>query len=111
VQRLAPGRPPDLCDGASAALHGLSIVSTMDKPRALHPLPLPANAAHVNYSDRLLGPSTHSAHADVLQFGVVQYPVLRTFAPGSGLLDSAERRNFGGDDSRVQTHDAVFDGL
>src|SRR5258708_23989137 len=41
--------------GASAALHGLPVVPPRAAPRALHPLPLPANAAHAEYSDRLLG--------------------------------------------------------
>jgi hypothetical protein len=37
--------------GASAALRVFTLVSAP----ALHPLPLPANAAHAEYSDRLLG--------------------------------------------------------
>jgi hypothetical protein len=41
--------------GASAALHGLSVVPLRTAPRALHPLPRMANAAHVEYSDRLQG--------------------------------------------------------
>src|SRR5216683_3106166 len=41
--------------GASAALHGLPVVPPRAAPRALHPLPLLANAAHAEYSDRLLG--------------------------------------------------------
>src|SRR5882762_5485276 len=58
--------------GASAALHGLPVVPPRAAPRALHPLPCtdamagakpnciariygPANAAHVEYSDRLPG--------------------------------------------------------
>jgi hypothetical protein len=40
--------------GASAALHGLPVVPPWAAPRALHPLPLLANAAHAKYSDRLL---------------------------------------------------------
>ncbi len=71
AQPLRHGGTTDPCEGASAALLGLSIVLTMDKPRALHPLPAHypmvwaksnciariyglANAAHVEYSDRLL---------------------------------------------------------
>ena len=42
--------------GASAALRGLAVVPLRPAPRALHPLPLPANAAHAEYSDRLLAP-------------------------------------------------------
>src|ERR1700676_3875566 len=58
--------------GASAALHGLPVVTPRAAPRALHPLPAhypmawakpnciarihgPANAAHAEYSDRLPG--------------------------------------------------------
>jgi hypothetical protein len=41
--------------GTSAVLHGWSVVPPRPAPRALHPLPLPANAAHAEYSDRLLG--------------------------------------------------------
>src|ERR1700737_2100003 len=44
--------------GASAALRGLSVVPPRPAPRALHPLPLLANAAHAEYSDRLLGRAT-----------------------------------------------------
>src|SRR5258708_26490183 len=40
--------------GASAALHGLPVVPPRAAPRALHPLPLLANAAHAEFSDRLL---------------------------------------------------------
>ena len=41
--------------GASAVLRGWSVVPLRPAPRALHPLPPPANAAHGEYSDRLLG--------------------------------------------------------
>src|ERR1019366_5823485 len=40
--------------GAAAALRGLTVLPLRPAPRALHPLPLPANAAHAEYSDRLL---------------------------------------------------------
>src|SRR5450755_1815603 len=41
--------------GASAALRGLPVEPPRPAPRALHPLPRQANAAHAEYSDRLLG--------------------------------------------------------
>jgi len=52
--RCALAAPTDPSRGRSAALHGLSIVSTMDRAARLQPLPLLANAAHAEYSDRLL---------------------------------------------------------
>src|SRR6202795_4824096 len=54
AQSLYLAVPMDLCAGASAALHGLPVVPPRAAPRALHPLPLLANAAHAKYSDRLL---------------------------------------------------------
>src|SRR5882757_3923824 len=110
AQPLYLAVPADLCAGASAALLGWSIVPTMACAARLASAPSPCQRG----SRELLRQapctrrSTHPAHADVLHFGVVQYPVLRAFAPGPGFLDSAERRDLGGDDPRVQTHDAVF---
>ncbi len=40
--------------GASAALRGWAVGPPRPAPRALHPLPFPANAAHAGKSDRLL---------------------------------------------------------
>src|ERR1700684_2975743 len=54
---------------------------------------------------------THSADAYVLQFGVVEDPVLRAFAADSRFLHAAERRYFGANDAGVEPNDSIFDGL
>src|SRR5580658_9516628 len=57
------------------------------------------------------GRSTHAAHADVLQLGVVENSILRAFAAGSRFLHASEGRDLGGDDAGIQSNDAVLDRL
>src|SRR6266404_4501130 len=66
--------------GASAALHGWSVVPLRPAPRALHPLPLPANAAHAEYSDRLPGGAAAHRHDACLVIPYVKPWVLHTRA-------------------------------
>src|SRR5579875_140776 len=47
----------------------------------------------------------------VLDFNPLVDSVLRSFATDSGLLDTAERRHFGGDDRSVDAHNAVVETL
>jgi hypothetical protein len=71
AQPWCHGATTNPCAGASAALHGLPVVPPRAAPRALHPFPRTdpmlwakpnciariyglANAAHAEYSDRLL---------------------------------------------------------
>ena len=54
MKRNLPGPCGLAGGGASAALRGLAVAPLRPAPRALHPLPLPANAAHADHSDRLL---------------------------------------------------------
>jgi len=50
-----PSAPEGLAlEGASAVLRGLPVESTTACAARLHPLPCRANAAHAEYSDRLL---------------------------------------------------------
>src|SRR5208283_6067794 len=50
-----PSGPEGLAlQGPSAALRGLAVDQPRPAPRALHPPPCRANAAHAEYSDRLL---------------------------------------------------------
>src|SRR5882724_6539339 len=87
---------------ASAALHGLPVVPPRAAPRALHPLPLPANAAHAEYSDRLLGGGPWIADVDLDLYAI---RIMREQLPehGAGNVVDGE---FGAlrDESR-------FDGL
>src|SRR5579862_859320 len=50
-----------------------------------------------------------AADTHVFYLEVVLDPVLRAFAPYSGLLDAAERRDFVGDDAYVDANDAVLE--
>jgi len=68
--------------GASAALHGWSVVPPRPAPRALHPLPLPANAAHAEYSDRLLSYGRVGTRVSV---------VARRVVPSAGASGPQER--------------------
>src|ERR1039457_2000024 len=54
---------------------------------------------------------SHAAHAYVFNFGVVEYSVFRALSSGSGLLHSTEWRDLGGNDARIQAHDAVLESL
>src|SRR5688572_26288177 len=53
----------------------------------------------------------NTTHAEVLDLQVVLDAVLRTFAPGTGFLDSAERRHLVGDDALVDADHAVLESF
>src|ERR1700682_4040845 len=57
--------------------------------------------------------AARSANADtqVFELGVVEDAVLRALAARAGLLDAAERGDFGGNDPGIQAHDAVLERL
>src|SRR5450631_4234541 len=54
---------------------------------------------------------THSADADVFDFGVIQNSVLGPLAADPGFLDAAERSHFSRDDAGVQSDDSVLNGF
>src|SRR5260370_659642 len=55
--------------------------------------------------------AVNAPHAKVLDDEVILDPVLRALAPHARFLHAAKRSDFGGDDSGVDAHDAVFEGL
>src|SRR5882672_9667623 len=58
-------------------------------------------------------PSWHSqsAERDIFDFEEALDAVFRPFAPRTGFLHAAEGRDFGGDDSLVDSDDAVFEAV
>src|SRR5947209_3238450 len=55
--------------------------------------------------------SGEPSHAQVLQLGVVENPVLRALPADAGLLDTPERGDLIRDQAGVESHDAVFQGF
>src|SRR5258708_29728523 len=49
-----------------------------------------------------------TAHAEIFDFEIVLDAVLRSFAAGAALLDTAKWRNLGGDQPLVDADHAVF---
>src|SRR5688572_24311792 len=54
---------------------------------------------------------SNAADAHVLEFGELQQPVAAALAADAAFLHASKRRDFSGDESGVETDDAVFEGL
>src|SRR6187401_431815 len=74
----------------------------------------PNTGAGVYASCRALpmrGALSDTAHANIFDLREFEDAVLRAFPTDSTLLDAAERRDLGGDESGVESDDAVFERL